>query len=55
MRNIRDDIEKVEKLIKKVIDKSSYMKSVDDFALKYAKLKTLQEDYQMLKLQNQCM
>ena len=41
VRNIRDDIKKrVEKLIKKAIDKSQlYEESVDDFALKYAKLK----------------
>ena len=41
VRNIRDDIKKrVEKLIKKAINKSRlYEESVDDFALKYAKLK----------------
>ena len=41
VRKIRDDIKKrVEKLIKKAIDKSQlYEESVDDFALKYAKLK----------------
>ena len=41
VRKIRDDIKKrVEKLIKKAIDKSHlYEESVDDFALKYAKLK----------------
>lgn len=41
VRKIRDDIKKrVKKLIKKAIDKSQlYEESIDDFALKYAKLK----------------
>ena len=41
VRKIRDNIKKrVEKLIKKAIDKSQlYEESVDDFALKFAKLK----------------